>query len=101
MRAALTAVVFVLVALVVSGARIDTSVLIWSAVGIFGLVFGLTVVGRAHRKEAPAQARAFPVPAAREQPDAEPSPSLAVAAAAFVEESQPARTPKHAAELVL
>lgn len=60
--AALVTAGFVIVALVASQASIDTSVLIWTAVGVFGLVFGIATVGSArhadHVPSASAQAHA-------------------------------------------
>ncbi|GHG46366.1 hypothetical protein GCM10012320_12350 [Sinomonas cellulolyticus] len=119
--AALVTAAFVVVALVGSGGTLDASVLVWTAVGIFGLVFGITVVGsarhvdtlpspsvkaHAHRiaaahaplVEAATAARAT---AAQDTPptDLEALRALAVQATAEPEPALPRRAPKHSAEL--
>lgn len=51
MPAALVAAAFVVVALVASDWRIDASVLIWTAMGVFGLVFGIATVSSARHAD--------------------------------------------------
>ncbi|MDQ4488821.1 hypothetical protein RBS60_01265 [Sinomonas sp. ASV486] len=93
---------FVVVALIASEARIDISVLIWCALGIFGLVFGLTTVGGARHIDAHPQVQAVTAPVALvERGPESSSESLSVGGDELIVEAVRTRTPKHAAELAL
>lgn len=86
--AALASAALVIVALFASGGTIDTGLLVWSALGMFGLTFGLTTVGMARRVD-----------------KAPPSPPAQIVAAEPIRSApvvvQPidVRAPKHSAEL--
>ncbi|WP_229229829.1 hypothetical protein [Sinomonas cyclohexanicum] len=118
---------FVAVALVASQGSIDVSVLVWTAVGVFGVVFGITTVSSARHADRPSasvQSRAGRVAAAQapivraavSQTGArQPAASRAAASHAQApqvalteplhmattdpEPALPRRTPKHSAEL--